>query len=78
MSVFLSVCLCLSLHKIRGGAGPLGPSPRSATGFGVQFGINLHEWVFHFQAEIARAASAKNLQVQINFRLNGENRMITY
>ena len=53
--------------------------------FRVQFGINLHERVFQ-KAEIARAASAstilnsflKNSQVQINFKLNKKNRMITY
>ena len=44
--------------------------------FRVQFGINLHEWVFQ-KAEIARAASAssisafwKNSQVQFNFVYN--------
>ena len=54
------------------------------TVFLVQFGINLHEWVFQ-KAEIARAASAsgisaflKNSQVQINSKLNEKNRMITY
>ena len=49
--------------------------------FRVQFGINLHEWVFQ-KAEIVRAASAsaflKNSQVQINFKLNEKNRIITY
>ena len=52
--------------------------------FRVQFGIDLHEWVFQ-KAEIARAASAsvistflKNSQAQINFKLNKKKRMITY
>ena len=41
--------------------------------FQVQFGINLHEWVFQ-RAEIARAdfSFLKNSQVQINLRLKGK------
>ena len=52
--------------------------------FRVQFGINVHKWVFQ-KAEIAGAALAsaispflKNSQVQINFKLNKKNRTITY
>ena len=48
--------------------------------FQVQFGINLHEWVFQ-KAEIALAEAfsfLKNSQVQINSKLNEKNCMITY
>ena len=53
------------------------------TVFLVQFGINLHLWVFqkaklHSPKRLVQFRFLKNSLVQINSKLNKKNRMITY